>query len=539
MHRLVLNNCYFVFSYLSLPPFLSFESSIHVVPIFNFLPALFFILLAILAAKILYYVIYHTYISPLSKIPGPAFSSVTEILVSLKRPEGRVFEWFYSLHLKYGNVVRVGPKFILFDDLEAIKFILKDSDMPKTPSIAGIRAHYNLPTLFSATYVFLKLVQSLIKKIDSLSKLSPKSSHLSNSTFNQFNDDKPVINLYQLVQFCALDIIGETAFGGSFNMVETGSHPLPMKILDEMKRRVMCHTFPYFKMLFKKDPWCDEFISKMIKNRIEQNLKTTKKRIDILQILLNNHSPLKQSSPNTPIDITDGKTMSNFEILDQTMEFLIGGSDTSAFTINMAIIMLLQNPEKLKNLRIELESAFPILRNRVISSEHEDDLFLPSHDILKSLKYLNAVIDETLRLFPVTLGGIMRQTTKDTIISNYLIPKDTIVSASVWRLHRSKQIWGQDVDEFVPERWFDLNPKIRNDAYYPFGSGSRLCIGNNFAMMEIRIMLSSLIGNFNFFFRKDADLQIVQFITPSLRSKKFEVEVTRLRERKSNNTTNA
>ncbi|CAG8649430.1 9802_t:CDS:2, partial [Cetraspora pellucida] len=504
------------------------------------------------------------YISPLSKIPGPAFSSVTEILVSLKRPEGRVFEWFYSLHLKYGNVVRVGPKFILFDDLEAIKFILKDNDMPKTPSIAGIRAHYNLPTLFSATektfhkqrkrilspafsikYVasleplIQSCVKSLIKKIDSLSKPSPKSSHSLNSAFNQFNEDNlPVINLYQLVQFCALDIIGETAFGGSFNMVETGSHPLPMKILEEMKRRVMCHTFPYFKMFFKKDPWCDEFISKIVKNRIEQNLKTTKKRTDILQILLNNRNPLKQSSPNTPVDITDGKTMSDFEIQDQTMEFLVGGSDTSAFTIIMAIIMLHHNPEKLRNLRIELESAFPVLQNRVISSEHENALFLPTHETLKSLKYLNAVINETLRLFPVTLGGIMRQTTEDTIISNYLIPKDTIVSASVWKLHRSKQIWGQDVDEFVPERWFDLNPKIKNDAYYPFGSGSRLCLGNNFAMMEIRIILSSLIGNFNFFVRKDADLQIVQFITPSLRSKKFEVEVTRLRESKSNDTIN-
>ncbi|CAG8846367.1 23486_t:CDS:1, partial [Racocetra persica] len=47
---------------------------------------------------------------------------------SMKRPEGRVFEWFYSLHLKYGNVVKVGPKYILFEDLEAIKFILKDSE---------------------------------------------------------------------------------------------------------------------------------------------------------------------------------------------------------------------------------------------------------------------------------------------------------------------------------------------------------------------------------------------------------------------------
>ncbi|CAG8796357.1 36302_t:CDS:2, partial [Racocetra persica] len=189
-----------------------------------------------------------------------------------------------------------------------------------------------------------------------------------------------------------------------------------------------------------------------------------------------------QSSPTTPVDITDGKTMSDFEIQDQITDFLIGGSDTSAYTIIMAIILLLNHPEKLKNLRIELKSA--------------------------SLKYLNAIIDETFRLFPVTLT----------------------VTASIWKLHRSKQIWGQDVDEFIPERWFNLDPKIRNDAYYPFGSGSRFCIGNNFALMEIRIILSALLINFDFVVKEDADLQIVQFITPSLRSKKFEVKATRLRE---------
>ncbi|RIB14966.1 cytochrome P450 [Gigaspora rosea] len=503
------------------------------------------------------------YISPLSKIPGPRFSSFTEILVSLKRPQGRVFEWFYSLHSKYGNVVRVGPKFILFDELEAVKFILKDSDMPKTPSVAGIRAHYSLPTLFSATdktfhkqrkrilspafsikYVasleplIQSCVKSLINKIDSHSKLSRKSSRSINSTSNQFNDGcTSSINLYQLIQFCTLDIIGETAFGSSFNMVENECHPLPTKIFEEMKRRVMCHTFPYFKMFFKKDPWCDEFISKIVKNRLKQNSHTTKPRIDILQILLNNHDPLKQSSPTAPVNITDGRTMSDFEIQDQIMEFLVAGSDSSAFTIIMAIIMLLYHPEKLRNLRLELESTFPELQNR--SCKQDDDLFLPPHENLKSLKYLNAIIDETLRLFPAALGGIMRQTTEDTIISNHLIPKDTIVSASLWKLHRSKQIWGQDVDEFVPERWFDLDPKIRSDAYYPFGNGSRLCIGINFAMMEMRIIISALIGNFEFFVKDGTDLQIVQFITPSLRSKKFDVEVTRLRECKNNDVNTA
>ncbi|CAG8643498.1 23491_t:CDS:2 [Cetraspora pellucida] len=429
--------------------------------------------------------------------------------------------------------------------------------MPKTPSIAGIRAHYNLPTLFSATdktfhrqrkrilspafsikYVasleplIQSCVKSLIKKIDSLSNLSSKSLHSLNATSIQFNKDNiPSINLFQLIQFCTLDIIGETAFGGSFNMVEKECHPLPIKISEEMKRRVLCYTFPYFKMFFKKDPWCDEFVSNIIKNRIEQNSKTSERRTDILQILLNNHNPLKQSSPTTPVDISDGKTMSDFEIQDQMIEFLIGGSDSSAFTIIMAIILLLNHPEKLKNLRIELKSAFSNLQ----SIEDEDNLVLPTHETLKSLRYLNAIIDETLRLFPIALGGIMRQTTNDTIISNHLIPKDTIVTASIWKLHRSKQIWGQDVDEFIPERWFDLNPKIRNDAYYPFGSGSRLCVGINFALMEIRIILSALFINYDFVAKEDDDLQIVQFITPSLRSKKFEVKAIRLREGKNLN----
>ncbi|CAG8710036.1 3125_t:CDS:2, partial [Scutellospora calospora] len=117
----------------------------------------------------------------------------------------------------------VGPKFILFDDLEAVKFILKDSNMPKTPTIAGIRAHQNLPTLFSATdkkfhkqrkhilspafsikYVasleplIQSCVKSLIKKIDSLSKPSTKSLNSLNSESNNiFNEDNlPFINLY-------------------------------------------------------------------------------------------------------------------------------------------------------------------------------------------------------------------------------------------------------------------------------------------------------------------------------------------------------
>jgi hypothetical protein len=81
------------------------------------------IFLAILS-KIIIKMIYNALISPLSAIPGPRSCSVSDYPVAVRRPEGRVFEWFYQLHREYGNVVRVGPNFILFSNKEAVRQIL-------------------------------------------------------------------------------------------------------------------------------------------------------------------------------------------------------------------------------------------------------------------------------------------------------------------------------------------------------------------------------------------------------------------------------
>jgi cytochrome P450 len=288
-------------------------------------------------------------------------------------------------------------------------------------------------------------IKSLIDRIKIISSLTSKSDSPL-----QFNENGlPIVNIHQLVQATSLDIIGETAFGGSFNLVENGEHSLPGKVFQELKRRVLCHTFPYMRSFLKKDPWTDEFILNIIKERRELNAQG-KSREDILQNLL---------------DARDEETnegLSEFEIQDQTMEFLIAGSDTSSFSINMTLIMLLHHPEKLRNLMNELTSAFP------------DGPCQPlNHEKLKDLTYLNAVINEILRLFPASMGGILRQTNDDMMIDGYFIPKDTIVSASIYQVHTSKEIWGADADDFVPERWVNDDPvKLRRNMF-TFVAGSR------------------------------------------------------------------
>ncbi|CAG8743446.1 13174_t:CDS:2, partial [Cetraspora pellucida] len=397
----------------------------------------------------------------------------------------------------------------------AIMQILINDNLPKSDSISGIRSDPNFPTLFSATdkpfhQKRRKLLSSAfsIKYINTLEPLMHSCtnvllqkilSRVNSNSINYNVNDLPILNIYEIVQACTLDIIGETAFGGSFNIVERGNHPLPEKVFLELKRRVMCHTFPYLKSFMSKDNWIDEV------DRRELNIHDEKRK-DILQILLD-------SSENVDDPLTE------FEIQDQIIEFLIAGSDTSSLTINMALIMLLNHPEKLENLIAELDSLKLSLSD--ISSP-----LIPSHDSLKNLKYLNAVIHETLRLFPASLGGILRQTTKDTVIDGYLIPKNTTVSASIWSIHKSKEIWGPDANDFVPERWLNPDNSQFKGAFYAFGAGSRNCIGANFAWMEIRLLLASLLLNFNFEMVKNQDLDMVHFITPALKSKKFLVGVT-------------
>nr|CAG8482253.1 8829_t:CDS:2 [Entrophospora candida]CAG8489119.1 3764_t:CDS:2 [Entrophospora candida] len=467
---------------------------------------LIYYLLFFLALKTIYNFVYNYSFTPLCKIPGPKFAKISNLPIILRRPHGKVYKWFWELHQEYGGAVRVAPNHVLFSSKEAIRKILVVDRRSLSPAF-GIRYISTLEPLMNSC------TKSLVEKIT-----------------------------------CTLDIIGEVAFGESFHLVEKGMHPLPMKIYLELKRRVMCHTFPYMRPFLKKDPWTYEFISNIIKERKELNAKGGK-RDDLLQIL---------------IDMRDNETgnpLSELEIQDQTMEFLIGGSDTSGYTANMALIVLLNHPEKLRKLVSELDSIYP-------SEENDDDgegrkqqskpnglLITPTHDSLKNLIYLNSVLNEVLRLFPVALAGIMRQTRQDTIIDGYLIPKDTIVSASIYQVHRAKDIWGVDADDFVPERWifsgvdnnkngyilepeFGIKPKTtisdskKSDfaspfqkGYYPFSAGTRNCIGQTFAWMELRLILASLLLNFEFELIPNQDLDISHFITPSLTTKKYEVGV--------------
>ncbi|CAG8512575.1 9057_t:CDS:2 [Paraglomus occultum] len=494
---------------------------LHYIILFDFefsYGRLLYCLVSAVVAKLIYNAVYDYYFSPLKVIPGPRLNAISNIPIRSRRPEGKVFEWFYSLHKQYGPVVRVGPRMILFSDKDAVKQIIVTDDFPKSEEIVGIRTDSSFQTLFSADdKSFHKNRRRLLAPAFSIkytSSLEPFMRScvqtlvgLIHDAVMNNNSEKPtIINIYQCVQAATFDIIGETAFGESFRLLENGEHPLPIKVFQDLRRRVLRATFPFLKPFLRQDPYTEEFVANIIRDRAALNAKGVR-RHDILQILIDAR------------DEETGKGLTEFEIYDQVMEFLIAGGDTSSFTVNMTLILLIQNPQALKSLVAELEKAFSDVRNR-----DQSKLFVPDHDTLKQLKYLNAVIYETLRRFPVSLAGILRQTKTDTVISGYFIPKNTTVSASFYQVQNSKELWGPDADEWVPERWLDAD-KIPRNCFYGFGGGSRVCIGQHFAWAEMRLILASLVLNFDLTLVPDQNLELVHFITPTLKTKKLEVEV--------------
>uniref|UniRef100_A0A0E0CY10 Cytochrome P450 n=1 Tax=Oryza meridionalis TaxID=40149 RepID=A0A0E0CY10_9ORYZ len=172
-----------------------------------------------------------------------------------------------------------------------------------------------------------------------------------------------------------------------------------------------------------------------------------------------------------------------------TLQFLFtdlfsAGSDTSAVTVEWAMAQLLQNPPTMAKAREELA--------RVIGSKQE----IEESDI-SQLKYLEAVVKETLRLHPPAPFLLPHQAETTTQVGGYTVPKGTRVLVNVWAIGRDSKVWS-DPDKFMPERFLQSEVDLRGRDFelIPFGSGRRICPGLPLAVRMVHLMLASLLHRF-------------------------------------------
>ncbi|KAH7882561.1 cytochrome P450 [Phlebopus sp. FC_14] len=177
----------------------------------------------------------------------------------------------------------------------------------------------------------------------------------------------------------------------------------------------------------------------------------------------------------------------------EVLNIMIAGRDTMATTLTFAIYFLSIHPDVLSRLREEIISKVGLTAR-------------PTFENIRELKYLRAVLNETLRLFPAVpfnLRESIKATTfpsPDPLQKPYYVPAKTNVAYSVFLMHRRKDLWGPDAEEFDPDRFLDerlhkyLTP--RPFIFLPFNAGPRICLGQQLAYNEMSFMLIRLLQNF-------------------------------------------
>ncbi|KAI3502070.1 hypothetical protein L1887_30101 [Cichorium endivia] len=294
------------------------------------------------------------------------------------------------------------------------------------------------------------------------------------------------VDVYPHLQTLTSDVISRTAFGSSYeegrkifelqkeqavlvikaaqSMYIPGSRFLPTKSNRRMKE-------------------IDREVKATINKIIDKRATTTKagesSSDDLLGILLDsNYKEIKQQG-NTNFGL------SIEEVIEECKLFYFAGQETTANLLVWTMILLSQHTNWQDRARDEVLKVF---------GDRKPDVEGLSH-----LKLINMILHEVLRLYP---PGIIlaRMIHEETTLGNITLPAGSYFHLQMMLLHYDSEIWGNDVNEFKPERFAEgvSNATKGQVSYFPFGGGPRICIGQNFAMMEAKLALAMILRGFSF-----------------------------------------
>ncbi|XP_070264337.1 cytochrome P450 4V2-like isoform X2 [Myotis yumanensis] len=307
--------------------------------------------------------------------------------------------------------------------------------------------------------------------------------------------DGEKFNCFFYITLCALDIICETAMGKSIDAQTNDDSEYVRavyRMTDLLHRRMKTIWFWHdvLYLLFKDGrdhrrnlKILHNFTTNVINERANEIKRYEERKSDDkgMNLSKRKHKAFLDLLLNVMDD--EGNKLSLEAIREEVDTFMFEGHDTTAAGMNWALYLLGCYPEVQKKLDNELDEVFGN-SDRPVTSED-----------LKKLKYLECVIKETLRIFP-SVPIIARELNEDCDVGGYKIVKGSQILIIPYALHRDPKYF-PDPEEFKPERFFPENSMGRHPyAYVPFSAGPRNCIGQRFAMIEEKVVLSWILRHF-------------------------------------------
>ncbi|CAD5212360.1 unnamed protein product [Bursaphelenchus xylophilus] len=288
------------------------------------------------------------------------------------------------------------------------------------------------------------------------------------------------IDLYPIIKMCALDVITDTAMGCHINALEDSEHPyvravqkfnhlIYIRAMNPLLSISLVWTYlGYERESQKALKVLKDQTFQVVTERIKQRkLEDAKPRPDFLDLLL---------------DEFDKGTLPFEEICEEVDTFMFAGHDTTSHGISWILWALACHPEVQEQLYAELIDNFPSKEGLSAIKQ-------------KNLKYLDAVVKEGLRIFPA-VPFVQRRLVNDLRMDGYLIPRGAQVTIAPYFLHHNPKVFANHM-EFDPNNFLS-GRDYESNAYIPFSSGMRNCIGQRFALYEMKIVVAYLVLNFTF-----------------------------------------
>jgi cytochrome P450 len=430
-------------------------------------------------------------ITPIQHIPDQSISPSSQAKKGKDVPRIRTFSLlgsasemqrdalgFLTKTQTYGEVVRLRFLFTpayLISDPESIKYVLQEharnynKDLPSYQMFQPMLGRGLLINDGQSWLHQRRLIQPAFhrKRLMTYGKLMTDATIAMLERWQVCSETGKLLQIEEEMARLALRIVGHTLFSIDLSE-ETSTFGSAVTTLLKLIGDYVYRPFPPLSVPTPRNRCIhmairslDELVYRVIAERRMQQTETG----DLLSMLL-----MAQ-------DEETGERMNDKQVRDEVLTLLFAGYETTANTLAWTWYLLSQYSEVERRLYTELNE---VLRGRV-----------PTLEDLPQLKYTRMILDEALRLYP-PVPFLSRKTIADDVLKGYHVPANSMMMVCPYAMHRHPAFW-EEPERFDPERFNPEHPAAHPAyAYFPFGGGPRVCIGNHFAMMEAQLILTTV-----------------------------------------------
>jgi cytochrome P450 len=405
--------------------------------------------------------------------PGPRGRPLLGHIRDIQR---RPLEFYTSLRRRYGDVVRFRSIFpfrpFLLSHPDDIEYVLR-KNARNYPKDAFVNARFKLilgEGLLTSEGELWRRQRRLAQPAFHRRRIPALAGLMTGETealLEQWNG-RP-LDVAEAMTRLTLGIVGRALLGTAIDNEEAGALGRAFRVTLAHTNYRSTHLFaiperfptPRNRRFLAARRFLDESVYRLIAERRRSEVDGG----DLLSMLL------------LARDEETGEGMSDRQLRDEVVTILVAGYETTATTLAWTWHLLGEHPEAEARLHAELDET---LNGRT-----------PTFEDLGSLPYTKMVIQEAMRLYPPA-WALVRRAREDDEIRDYRVPAGSTIVLCQYVTHRHPDFWEEperfDPERFAPERAAGRPPF----AYFPFGGGQRLCIGNNLAMMEAQLILATV-----------------------------------------------